>query len=102
MFLKTENDVSAVLRKHSRMYRPLCFSVLCLSIPISASHRQSLQTRSRSQQFILCRSLNAKALQETASEGLVQGPYVAARARFEPMTLRSKGNDSNQCATTSN
>ena len=28
------------------------------------------------------------------SEGLAQGPYVAARAGVEPMTLRSKGFDS--------
>ena len=29
--------------------------------------------------------------QATASEGLAQGPYVAARAGVEPMTLRTKG-----------
>src|SRR6218665_2070397 len=28
---------------------------------------------------------------QTASEGLAQGPYVAARAGFEPTTLRTKG-----------
>src|SRR6218665_1923767 len=39
----------------------------------------------------LCRSLHAEALQATISEGLVQGPYVAARAGFEPTTLRSNG-----------
>jgi len=27
------------------------------------------------------------------SEGLAQGPYVAARAGVEPMTLRTKGVD---------
>jgi len=27
-----------------------------------------------------------QALQETVSEGLAQGPYVAARVRFEPAT----------------
>jgi len=31
----------------------------------------------------------------TASEGLDQGPYVAARAGFKPTTLRSKGVESN-------
>ena len=33
-------------------------------------------------------------LQASASEGLVQGPYVASRAGFEPATLWSKGIDS--------
>jgi len=32
--------------------------------------------------------------QATASEGLAQGPYVAARAGFEPMTLHMKGAES--------
>ena len=34
---------------------------------------------------------HAEAPQATASEGLSQGPYVAARAGFEPMTLWTKG-----------
>ena len=44
----------------------------------------------------LCRSLHAEALQATVSEGPAQGPYmyVAARAGFDPTTLRSKGIDS--------
>ena len=42
----------------------------------------------------LCRSLHAEVLQTTVSEGLAQGPYMAARAGFEPMTLRLKGIDS--------
>ena len=33
-------------------------------------------------------------LQATLSEGLTQGQYLAARAGFEPTTLRSKGIDS--------
>ena len=37
---------------------------------------------------------HAKAPQATASEGLAQGPYVAARAEFEPTTLRTKGTES--------
>jgi len=37
---------------------------------------------------------HAEAPQATASEGLVQGPYVAARAGFNPMTLRTKGDES--------
>ena len=36
----------------------------------------------------------SEALQATASQGLAQGPYVAARAGFEPGTLLSKGIDS--------
>src|SRR6218665_2235339 len=36
----------------------------------------------------------AEAPQATASEGLVQGPYVAPRAGFEPMTSRTKGDES--------
>jgi len=35
--------------------------------------------------------LHSEAQQAIASEWLVQGPYVAARAGFEPTTLRSKG-----------
>jgi len=42
----------------------------------------------------LCQSLHAEALQANASEGLTQGPYVAAREGFEPTTLRTKGIES--------
>ena len=34
---------------------------------------------------------HAEAPQATASEGLAQGPDVAAIEGFEPMTLRTKG-----------
>ena len=37
---------------------------------------------------------HAEAPQATASEGLAQGPYVAARARFETATLWTKGVES--------
>jgi len=37
---------------------------------------------------------HAEAPQATASEGLDQGPYVAARAGFKPETLRTKGAES--------
>ena len=37
---------------------------------------------------------HAEAPQATASERLAQGPYVAARAGFEPTTLRTKGDES--------
>ena len=36
---------------------------------------------------------HAEAPQATAGKGLAQGPYVAARAGFEPMTLRTKGDE---------
>ena len=36
---------------------------------------------------------HAEASQESVSEGLAQGPYVAARAGFEPTTLLTKGNE---------
>ena len=38
---------------------------------------------------------DAEAPQTTASEWLLQGPYVAASARFEPITFQTKGVDSN-------
>ena len=37
---------------------------------------------------------HAEAPQATVSEGLAQGPYVAARAGFEPEILRTKGDES--------
>src|SRR6218665_2209305 len=37
---------------------------------------------------------HAEAPQATASEGVAQGPYVAARARFEPTILKMKGDES--------
>jgi len=36
---------------------------------------------------------HAKVPKATASEGLAQGPYVAARAGVKTMTLRTKGYD---------
>ena len=38
---------------------------------------------------------HAEAPQATVSEGLAQGPYMAARAGFGPTTLRTKGAKSN-------
>ena len=46
---------------------------------------------------ILCRSFmqfHAEAPQATASEGFAQGPYMVARARFEPTTPQMKGAES--------
>jgi len=37
---------------------------------------------------------HTEAPQATAREGLAQGAYVAARAEFEPTTLRTKGDES--------
>ena len=37
---------------------------------------------------------HAEAPHATASEGLVRGPYVAARAGFKPVTLPKKGAES--------
>ena len=58
------------------------------------SHETSAQLQFLSSRPLHTMSEHAEALQATASEGLAQGPYVAARAGFEPTTLRSKGIDS--------
>ena len=70
------------------------YIVLYLSISIALLTAGAFQKRSRPQLLTLCRSLHAEAKQATASEGLAQGPYMAARAGFEPTTLMSKGIDS--------
>src|SRR6218665_2791378 len=41
-----------------------------------------------------CVGVSLRIATGTASEGLAQGPYVAARAGFEPATLRTKGVES--------
>ena len=43
---------------------------------------------------LLYRGAPNRAQQATASEGLAQSPFVAARAPFEPVTLRTKGDES--------
>src|SRR6218665_359645 len=61
--------------------------LLCLS--------KSTTTRQRSQHSTdTVLEFHAKALQATANEGLAQGPYVVARAGFEPTTLLTKGVES--------
>ena len=50
--------------------------------------------------LILCRSYHAEALRATASEGLAQGPYMAARVGFEPATLQTQGTKPYLLATT--
>src|SRR6218665_4199015 len=65
--------------------------VLYLSISIALLTASAFQKRSRPQQSTLCRSLHAEALQAIAGKGPAQGPYMAAKAGFEPTTLRSNG-----------
>ena len=44
--------------------------------------------------LMLCMSeLTRRVLQATACEGPSQGPYVAAKAGFEPATLRTQGTE---------
>jgi len=77
-----------------------CFAVYCIVLFIvfllfySASHSISLLEALKATAITVCVNLVAEALQATVSEGLAQGPYVPARAGFEPSTLRSKGFDS--------
>jgi len=42
---------------------------------------------------ILCWSQHTEVLQATVSEGLAQGPYVAARVLFEPVTFWMQGTE---------
>ena len=84
------------LEKYTRII-PLwegVFFVLYLSISTVLYTAWAFQKRSWKQQLTLCRSLHAEALQATVSEGLPQGPCVAARAGFAPTTHRSNGIDS--------
>src|SRR6218665_798550 len=67
------------------------YIVLYLSISIALLTAGAFQKRSRPQQLTLCRSLHAEALQAIAGKELAQGPYMTARAGFEPTTLRSHG-----------
>jgi len=64
--------------------RIVLYCILYLSISIALLAACAFQKRSRPQQLTLSRSLHAEALQATVSEGLAQGPYLAARAGFEP------------------
>src|SRR6218665_4210709 len=59
----------------------------------SASSSPLLLRGSSDTARILCRSFTPK-LQTTASEGFVQGPYLAARAEFETATFQAKGAES--------
>ena len=68
----------------------------------SASLGISLSDTLRTTALILRRSLHAEALQATASEGLAQRSYMAARVGFEPATFRTKGTETQHLATTPN
>ena len=74
--------------------RVLCCSFIHSGYFYSASSSPLLLRGAPSTARILCREFHAKAPQATASEGLAQGPYVAARAGFEPTTLQTKGDES--------
>jgi len=74
--------------------------VLYLSISMALLTAWAFQKRSRPQQLTLCRSLHTEALQATASEGLAQGPYVAARAIFESANPAVERHRLYQCDTT--
>src|SRR6218665_1786989 len=69
----------------------MCISIFIHIYIAPLQVHYTTQKRSRPQQLTLCRSLNAEALQAIAGKGLAQGSYMAARAGFEPTTLRSNG-----------
>ena|SRR6218665_1198359 len=60
----------------------------------STSHSISLAGEFPTTETDTVSSLHAEALQAIAGKGLAQGPYMAARAGFEPATLPSKDIDS--------
>ena|SRR6218665_1675277 len=59
----------------------------------NATYSTTTQRRSR-QQHGYCIGVSRRSAQETVSEGLAQGPYMAARVGVVPATLRSKVIDS--------
>ena len=67
--------------------------ILDISIAPLKVHYCTTQRRSRHNTDTVS-EFHAEASQATASEGLTQGPYVAARAGYEPTTLRSIAIDS--------
>src|SRR6218665_716453 len=94
-----ENTIVEYNREYTKIIQTniVLFVLYCIyPIPISIAllTAGAFPQRSRPQQLTLCRSLNSEALQATVSKRLAQGPYVAARAGFEPTTVRSKGIDS--------
>ena len=65
------------------------------SASLSMSHSEEVPTTG----LILCRSKYTEAVRTTASEGLAQGPYVAAKVGFEPATLQTEGTEPHHWAT---
>ena len=63
--------------------------VLSFILAISIAPLQSSTTQRRSRlQHGYCIGVSRRGAQATASKGLAQGPYMAARAGVEPTTLR--------------
>src|SRR6218665_663251 len=69
---------------HSFIHSGYFYSRLFTTSTPQSSSRHSMDT---------VPEFHAKAPQATVSEGLAQGPYVAARVGVEPMTLWTKGVD---------
>ena len=57
------------------------------SVPVGPTQRRSRHSTDTASEF------HAEAPQSIASEGLNQGPYVAARAGFKPTTFQTKGGE---------
>src|SRR6218665_412724 len=83
----------------------LCISSVWTDLPISLVHSfiqvisiaplKSTTTQRRSRHnTVTVSEFRDETSQATASEGHTQGPYVAARAGFEPATVRTKGVES--------
>ena len=101
-----------IFRTRGQLWDVLDFSVvplilgifLCICTPLhcivfihfnSASHSMSLSEALPTTAIdSVSEFTRASALHAIASEGLAQGPYVPARARFKPAILRSKDTDS--------
>ena len=72
------------------LYRIL-FIIIYSAYFYSASSRPLLYSKALTDTVF---EFDAEAPQATASEGLAQGPYTAARAGVEPTTLLTKGVES--------
>src|SRR6218665_125813 len=75
--MKTNEEVLQISFIHSGHF---------YSVPFKSS---TTQRRSRLQHGC-CIGVSRRSAQATAGKGLVQGPYMAARAGVEPTTLRLK------------
>ena len=76
----------------------ITFLALNIHSFIQAISIAPLQVHCYSEALLIQDEFHAEAPLAAVSEGLSQGPYVAARAVVEPMTIRTKGIDY-QCAT---